>query len=212
MKKRFLLGTLLAFTSYLHAEQASPVDSPSKMFIGAYGGYEVVSGTYNHDGRSVTGRLTLGVDAWNLDRWGFGFEGGFQSGNTMRLSTSDQIILDSGGLPIQATLKPFVDFLASVKCRILSSHPLFVFVKGGFAFRQLQLENRSSSSDHINRINGEIQGGFSYQLTPHGRISISYQGIISNSRSGIKLSENNDILLRHIPTQQGALIGIEYSL
>lgn len=218
MKKRFLLILCLVFETSLHATQKEPLmapsspGSPSKMFVGAYGGYGVLSGAYKNDGASVFGRLAFGVDAWTWKRLGLGFEMGVQSGNTIRLQASDPIIASAGGLPIQATLKPFIDFLASLKCRLTDSDPFFLFVKGGFAFRQLQLMERTSSRDFINRVSGEIQGGFSYQLTPHGRISVSYQAIISNSSSKIALSPSNNILLNHIPTQQGALFGIEYSL
>jgi hypothetical protein len=215
MKRKFLLALSLVFAASLYAKQEDPPppaccsDFPSKMFVGAYG---VLSGAYENDGMSAFGRLTFGVDAWNWNRYGFGFEVSFQSGNTVRLEASDAIIAAAGGLPIQASLKPIIDFLVSAKCRLTDSYPLYLFAKGGFAFRQLQLEGRTSSSDQINRVNGEIQAGFSYQLTPHGRISVSYQAIISKENSGIKASPSNDILLNSIPMQQGALIGIEYSL
>jgi hypothetical protein len=218
MRKRFLLILCLLFETSLQAEQKKPLAaplclaSPSKMFVGAYGGYGVLSGAYKNDGVSAFGRLAFGVDAGIWKRCGFGFEVAFQSGNTIRLETSDTLIAAAGGLPIQASLKPFIDFLASGKCRLIDSYPLYIFLKGGFAFRQLQLEERTSSRDQLNRVNGEIQAGFNYQLTSHGRISVSYQAIISSGSSGIKLSSSNDILLNHIPTQQGALFGVEYSL
>lgn len=218
MRKKLFLTLCLVFGTSLQAiQKGSPTPPthpicPSKMFVGAYGGYGVLSGAYKSDGTSAFGRLAFGADAWSWKRFGIGFEMGVQSGNTLRLEASEPIIDSAGGLPIEANLKPFIDFLASLKYRLIDSHPLFFFVKGGFAFRQLQLMERTSSRDHINRVNGEIQGGFSYQLTPHGRICISYQAIISNANSEIELSPNNDILLNHIPTQQGALLGIEYSL
>ena len=60
----------------------------------------------------------------------------------MRLSASDAVIAAGGGLPIQATLKQMLDLLVTAKFQI-SNTPIYAIVKGGIAYRQLQLEDRN---------------------------------------------------------------------
>ena len=78
-------------------------------YVGAFGGYGAVDGGYQHDGNVAQGRLTLGVHAKDFNHVLLGAELGVQSGNTMRLNASDATIEIGGGLPVQSTLKPFVD-------------------------------------------------------------------------------------------------------
>jgi predicted porin len=85
-------------------------------------------------------------------------------------------------------------------------------LKGGVAYRQLELNDRTSSRDHLKKWNGELQAGLGYQLTQHGRLVAYYQRIFSESTAGIKLTTDDEITISQIPTQQGGFIGVEFSL
>ena len=139
-----------------------------------------------------------------------GAELGVQSGNTMRLNASQDIIDAAGELPIQSTLKPFVDALITVQYQFHPSRPLFAILKGGIAYRQLQLNDRSSSQDSLSKVNGEFQAGLGFGVTENIRITALYQGIYSTSNPGIALNSVSDVTISHIPTQQAGLLGVEY--
>lgn len=187
--------------------------SPSRVYMGAYGGYGVVDGAYENDGDVTFARLTLGLNAYEYRQFSFGAELGVQSGNTMRLETNSTITNALGGLQPQATLKPFVDFLITVKGQFINNIPLFGILKGGIAYRQLQLEMSNSSSDTVRKVNGELQIGLGYNLTEHAMLTAFYQGIYSGSDAGVSVDVSGDnTYINRIPTQQAGFLGIEYSL
>lgn len=167
---------------------------------------------YNSDGEVAQGRFAIGAEAPKWRRVIFGGEVGIQSGNTMRLQASQSIIDSAGGLPIQTTLKPFIDVLGTIKWSFTENSSLALILKGGAAYRQLQLEDRTSSRDSLKRISGELQAGLSYQLNQRARLIGYYQRIFSGSTAEIKLQANGDVTIDQIPTQQGGFFGIEYSL
>lgn len=181
------------------------------IYAGAFGGYGVVSGAYKQDGNVAQGRLTLGMHAVNYNLLMLGAELGLQSGNSMRLHASPSVLLGGGGLPIQSTLKPLVDALVTVNYQFSPNSPLFVLLKGGIAYRQLELEDRSSGQDSLNKVNGEFQGGLGYQLTEQVLISAFYQGIYSSSDARVALNSIGDTTISQIPTQQAGFLGFEYS-
>lgn len=195
-----------------HTNCCTPNDycCPSWLYVGAYGGYGVISGMIDSDGEVAQARFAIGAESPQWACMIFGGEAGIQSGNTMRLKASQAIIDDAGGLPIQTTLKPFVDALATFKWRFID--PFSLIIKGGIAYRQLQFEDRTSDRDSLKRINAEVQGGFSYQLNPRARLIAYYQRIFSRANAKVELESNSDVTIGEIPTQQGGFIGIEYSL
>ena len=130
----------------------------------------------------------------------------------MRLQASDALILAAGGLPIQSTLKPVVDLLLTFKTHLTANSPLFAVIKGGVAYRELVLNDRTSSEDGERQFDGELQAGLAYNLTDHATISAMYQGIYSGGNAGIALNNAGNVTLSRIPTQQAGFIGIEYSI
>lgn len=191
---------------------AKACDRPSIFSVGAYGGYGFVNGAYKQDGQVALARLNLGIKAVEEQNIIFGLEAGVQSGNNMRLNASDDFIAATGGLPIQSTLKPLVDFLITAKMQILNEIPLFVTLKGGVAFRQLVLNDRSSSQDAIKKFNGEVQAGLAYNFTNHLAIASFYQGIYSGNNAGLAINSVGDVTISRIPTQQAGFLGLEYSI
>ncbi len=217
MKRVFLVSliclsaALPVYAASFSANSVADWWSPSRLYMGAYGGYGSVDGAYHNDGQVTQGRLTLGLHAAEYNNILFGMEAGVQSGNTMRLSASSAVTTASGGLPIQSTLKPVLDLLVTFKARLTPSYPLFGIVKGGIAYRQLQLNDRASSADNLKKINGELQAGLGFSVTDHILLTAFYQGIYSGNNAGVSVSSDGDITISRIPTQQAGFMGIEYS-
>ena len=128
----------------------------------------------------------------------------------MRLNASQDIIEATGGLPIQTTLKPFVDALITLQYQFYASRPTFAILKGGIAYRQLQLDDRSSAQDNLNKVNGEFQAGLGFGVTQNVSITALYQGIYSASNPGVGINSTGDITVSQIPAQQAGLLGVEY--
>jgi opacity protein-like surface antigen len=180
-------------------------------YVGAFGGYGAIDGAEGQYGRFTQGRLTLGFHGIDFKNILLGAELGVQSGNSMRLSANADLIELTGGLPIQATLKPFFDALVTAKYRFQTRHPLSAIIKGGIAYRQLQLDNRSSSRDSLSKVNGEFQAGLGYNITEHVMLTAMYQGIYSGSKAHVRLNSLGDVTISRIPTQQAGFLGVEYS-
>lgn len=191
------------------------------LYVGALGGYGVIDGAIKQDGQMAQARLSLGVRAPHAyQNTLVGLELGIQSGNTMRLSASNELILLTGDLPIQATLNPVLDALLTLKYQVHPDHPLALIVKGGIAYRQLHLNDRTSTQDTLSKVNGEFQAGLGYQLTKHVQFTLMYQGIYSTNDTNAQYVslEENDLLnigytaIANIPTQQAGFLGIEYTV
>ena len=224
MYKRFVCITSLICLSLFAEKKASnsspaspppakgSTNSPSWLYAGAYGGYSVISGGYRSDGNVAQARFAIGGEAPIWMRTIFGIEAGVQSGNQMRLKADPSIIALTGGLPIQVTIKPFVDFLATAKWQMFRDRPFYHLIKGGIAYRQLQLNDRSSGQANLGKVNGEVQAGLAYQATRRARLVAYYQGIYSGSKAGVNVNAIDDITLSRIPTQQGGFLGVEFSL
>ncbi len=180
-------------------------------YVGAFGGYGTISGASSQDGQFVQGRLAMGA-AKTWDRYLVGAEVGVQSGNTMHLSVSNALVLASGGLQWLATLKPLADILVATKIQIAIQQPIYITLKAGAAYRQLQLDDRHSSNYYVSKVNPEVQAGLSMALTPHAMLTVLYQGIYSKCNVGASLNDAGNATISHIPTQQAGFIGVEYSL
>jgi hypothetical protein len=203
--------TLPAFAGIFSHNKLSD-GSPSRFTVGAYGGYGVVNGGYHQDGQVAQSRLAIGMRAAQYKKLTFGTELGVQSGNAMRLNASSALMTSVGCLPIDSTLKPFLDLLVTVKTRIDPSYPIFAVLKGGIAYRQLVLNGRSSSHDGLRRVNGELQAGLAFRLTDHASLAVFYQGIYSGTNAGLDLDSAGDVTIRRIPTQQAGFLGFEYAI
>jgi hypothetical protein len=208
-----LLFSLPTFAVSESKNSMAPSWLTSRLYMGASGGYGNISGAYENDGNFAQDRLSLGLQVWQYQSILFGAELAVQSGKTMRLDASSAIIAASGGLPIQATLNPFVDLLVSAKSQLTQRLPLYGIVKGGIAFRQMQLNDRSSSKDYLQKVNGELQLGLGYKLTDHAMLTAYYQGIYSDNSAGVSIDAAGDnTYISQIPTQQAGFLGVEYTV
>jgi len=116
-------------------------------------------------------------------------------------------------------LKPLVDLLATVRYQAGPDSPYAVILKGGIAYRQLQLNGISSTKDSLSKVNGEFQAGLGYQLTEHAQLTAMYQGIYSSSNAGVQFNSTDNLGLMNvgyisvaqIPTQNSGFLGIDYT-
>lgn len=195
-------------------EMAPVAAAPASwLYMGAYGGYGDINGAYHQDGQFTQGRLAIGVHTPNYYRvLSVGAETGVQWGNDMRLEADETLVDQAGGLPIQTTLKPLVDLLLTMRIQFGADSAWFAVFKGGVAYRQLQFIDRSSSDDHLRKVNGEFQAGLGYNLTDHATITAFYQGIYSGNNAGVTLDADQFVHLNRIPTQQAGFLGLEYNV
>jgi hypothetical protein len=188
-----------------------PATNVSQFYLGLYGGYGHINGSYKSDGNYAQGRVAFGAAFKQLSNNTVGFELGLQSGNSMRLN-GNQIFNGVPAVIPLANLKPIIDGLITIKGKFQQGQDMFYMVKGGIAYRQYHLEDRTSSHDTLNEIAPELQIGLGKTITPNLAATIFYQGIYSNSSTGIGRDAFGDTTIQHIPTQQAGFIGIEYTL
>lgn len=216
MQSRMIITNILGVFFSLSGIAGSMSDvmthkSAPFFYVGGYGGYGKVAGGYKSDGNVAQGRFTLGVYAHHYKQWMFGGEAGVQSGNTMRLSASTSVIDPNTDLPPQAILKPLLDLLFTVKGQIHSDKPFYYIFKGGVAYRQFQLEDRTSTyGDALSKIAGEFQAGLGVNMTDHVLLNAFYQGIYSQNNAGVYLDSAGNTPIAYIPTQQAGFLGVQY--
>lgn len=179
----------------------------SPVFVGLYGGYNKMKGAYHSDGQTAFYRFALGLNAGTVHDLSFAFEAGVQSGNTLRIKTREGVIQPTGGLMPQATLKPFIDLLATVRYSIVEKFS--ILMKLGAAYRELHFNDRTSTGDSLKKFNFELQAGFGYQITEAARFVVLYQQLFCSEHGKLTLNHTNGVMLHQIPSQLGGLLGIE---
>lgn len=218
--KEVFIVTGLALSSNSIAGTMGPIESKQ---AGAYLGAPlpwVVIGSLGYtryqnisdciaDGQTAIGRFAIGRELLNTRYSNFGLELGLQSGNTMRLDVSEAILDELGGMPIQTTMKPMLDILATVKIAPIDSL-LFAQIKGGGVYRYWQFDGRNSVKD-ISKINGEIQAGFGYSIGRLTAISLLYQGIYGSDPNFTLSATCPSGRVSALPTQQGVLLSFSFN-
>jgi hypothetical protein len=163
----------------------------------------------NDDGQTAIGRLSLGHMLLTKPSWQAGIEAGIQSGNTMRLNLPKESIDTLGGVPLEVKIKPLLDVLVSFKTEPLTSFPIVAWLKGGAAYRQLQLDHESVND--LNEFSPEIQMGFGYRINELATFNIGYQ-IIWSKQTMLNVNPQAETgVLHYIPTQQSLLIGFSFN-
>lgn len=174
-------------------------------------GYTYFENGYQNDGQTVLGRLAIDKELYHSIQIAIGAELGVQNGNTMRLTTSNGAIDTLGGLPIQTTIKPILDLLVTVKTEPFIKLPAFGLVKGGVAYRQWQLNDRTSVNN-IQNIAGEVQAGLGMTLNQQASLSLLYQGIYGGNPNFQTNAIKSTGHLNNIPIQQGILFSLSYNV
>ena len=158
-------------------------------------------------GQTMLGRLAFGKEFFSRGPLGFGLELGGQNGNSMQLSASPAQLETLGSLPIQSTVKPIFDVLATVRTAPLGASSLFGQLKGGVAYRRWQFEDRDSINN-LSQLAGEIQAGLGFPLSERTNLSLLYQGIFGGNPKFSVNTVNETGHVDSIPIQQGLLLSL----
>lgn len=207
MKPRITLIVtfLLGMSSILHAHDES---SLSRWGVGGALGMSYTSNTLNKSNQTALGRLSLGATLLSLSTWQTGIEIGVQSGTTFRLSLPKESIDSLGGVPIEVTMKPFLDVLAGLNLKPSSNVPMNLWLKGGAAFRMMQVD-REEVND-LSQISPELQVGLGYEISRQATINLGYQ-VIWGQKPKLEVNlQNETAILQHIPMQQAVMLGFSY--
>ncbi len=205
MKKTIMLA-VFALTSMTKLAFAHSETNPWTM--DASFGMANYANVSNHDGETAIGRLGLGYVLSHLPFGQVSAEIGIQSGNTMRLSLPKEAIDALGGVPIEAEMKPMLDMLFNLKTAPFENLPIIAWMKGGVAYRHLQLD-RTSVPD-LRGFSPEIQAGLGYEINEKMSINIGYQ-YISGKKPELTVNSLNDTgVLRNMPSEQALMLGLTW--
>ncbi|WP_040536467.1 hypothetical protein [Legionella drancourtii] len=160
------------------------------------------------DGQTALERFAIARDFSVFKTVYLGAEVGIQNGNTMRLHINQAQLNELGGLPVQTTVKPMLDLLATASYQPIST-PVFGLVKAGIAYRRLQINDRVTFND-LSKVAFEIQAGLGVHLSNRASLSLNYQGIFNgNTRYVINTTEFTGHI-SNIPNQNGILLSLSY--
>ncbi|MBA2711418.1 MAG: hypothetical protein H0U57_12610 [Tatlockia sp.] len=183
--------------------------SPSWSLIASlgYGNYKYM---FQQDGSTALGRLGFAVKVADIRFFVLGLEAGVQSGNRMRIDVPKETLDEIGGLPLETTVKPFLDLLITAQSIPLPTLPLSIIAKGGFTYRQMQLFRESVNN--LNQLNTEIQFGFGYQISRHANLSLLYQHVYGGNPDFRFNTNTQKGHIAKIPREQAILLGFSISL
>ena len=168
------------------------------------------------DGQTALGRFAIARDlgtlhfgAFKTVRWGA--EIGVQNGNTARLNIP-QIQIDAlGGLLPQVTIKPMLDLLATAAWQPVERMPVFGIIKPGIAYRRLQVNDRVTFND-LSQVSFELQAGLGAHIADRALLSLNYQGVFSGSTRYTLNTSTFTGNISNIPTQNGLLLSLAYTI
>lgn len=217
LKRIFIItGSVLSLNSIAGTMGPEPIQADTYIgallpwaIIGSLG-YVNYQNTSDCDGQTALGRFAIAKDLLDTRYLNFGFELGVQSGNTMRLDVSEATLDELGGLPIQSTMKPMLDLLATVKI-YSTKNPLFAQIKGGAAYRQWQFDNRNSINN-LSKIAGEIQAGLGYSIGHLASLSLLYQGVYGGNPNFTVSEACPSGYVSTLPRQQGVLLSFSLNV
>lgn len=161
---------------------------------------------YANDGQSILGRLSLNAQYDVTESLNVGLEIGVQNGNTMRLDIPKPELDMLGGEPVTVVIKPLLDVLGALKVTPFDNPGLFGFIKGGIAFRQLQV-NRNEVNN-LTKISPELQVGIGYGVKDNSSLFLGFQHVFgSNPNYQVNpLTETGYI--EGLPSQDSILMGL----
>ena len=163
------------------------------------------------DGQTPLGRFAIARDFGAYKTVRFGAELGVQNGNTVRLGYSEEQLDLLGGMPVQATMKPMLDLLATAAWQPMESVPAFGLVKAGIAYRRLQINDRTSVND-VSEVAFEIQAGLGMHISDRANLSLNYQGVFNGSTSYAVHPIPGTGHISNIPNQNGLLLSLSYTV
>jgi hypothetical protein len=155
------------------------------------------------------GRFSIGHGLYSNFAVQLGLEVGIQSGSSLLLQVDREAVAALGGLPIYAELKPLLDVLLNAKTLPVSSMPLFAWVKGGIAYRQLCAER--SDLNQVKAMTPELQLGLGYQVNALIAATLGYQYLWGRPPELSVTGLSDAGRLRYLPAQQVVLLGFAYA-
>jgi hypothetical protein len=207
MKKIILLLTFFFFGSFCTAHACSDCgDIPLRWGFTGSLGIAHYDSVYNNDGQSALGRLSFNAQYSFSDFAALGLEIGVQNGNTMRLDIPKPTLDLLGGEPVSLIVKPMVDLLVSAQITPFEDVGFFGFIKGGVAFRQLQVD-RNELND-LSKINPELQAGLGYKINDNLALHIEYQQVFGGAPNYQVDPLTETASISNIPTQKAVMLGL----
>ncbi|MDF1646311.1 MAG: hypothetical protein P1U61_04920 [Legionellaceae bacterium] len=167
---------------------------------------------YGADGSGQTpiGRFAIGKALCDVGQSSFGAELGVQNGNTMRLFIDQDALDVLGGLPIEATVTPMLDLLATLRVSLASNTPVFIDLKGGIVYRRMYIDRETISNKF--QIGGEFQGGIGMPIADSSTLSLLYQGVYGGSLGYSANFATQTASIKNIPIQNGILLSLNITL
>ena len=144
---------------------------------------------------SALGRFGMSISNQVNNQFNFGLEVNIQNGQRMRLNN------DLVETPVDMTLLPQIDLLASMTMHFLDSS-CFLLLKGGGTYIKATFDRRAIADKSA--FKPEMQFGGGVSLNNKANLVIFYQRIFASNSDNI-----NDIQL---PTQNAAFLGFNYSI
>ena len=161
-------------------------------------------------GQTPVGRLAMGKALCDFGPSSFGLELGVQNGNEMHLLIPQARLTPLGGMPLEATITPLLDLLATLRISVAPTSTVFIDLKGGAAYRRMYVDR--ARVNQKSQFAGEFQGGVGMPITDSSTISILYQGVYGGS---LDFTVNTTALTGHIsniPVQNGVLVSLNITL
>lgn len=199
---------LLALMSVTNLTYALNDNTDASWMVQSSLGMAYYSNATNLEGRTAIGRLSLGRSLFHMPYGQLGIEVGVQSGNTMHLDFSKESIDVLGGVPIEAQMKPMLDILLGFNTKSLGNSPFSAWLKGGMAYRTLQVDRESVNG--VSDYSPEIQVGVGYTINERASINLGYQ-IIWGKQPLLRIDKGSETgVLSSMPTQSAVMIGFSY--
>ena len=162
----------------------------------------------NQDKRAV-GRLGLGKTIYTDTYIKLSLEAGIQSGASQRLTFSKDDIDALGGVPIETQIQPMLDVLFGIKTETFNEVPIFSFIKGGVAYRQMQTDR--DDVNNLSLYSPEIQAGFGYRVNEKASITLNYQYVWGEKPTLVVNPISETGILNNIPSQQAVMLGFSFN-
>ena len=135
-----------------------------------------------------------------------------QNGNTFRLGLPIETVRDElGGFPMNATIKPMLDLLATASYQPMDSSPVFGLIKLGVAYRRLTINNLYNYND-VSEAAFEVQAGLGMPISDRATLSLNYQGIFSGGADYTYNTVTGFGHISNVPNQNGLLLSLAYSV
>ena len=206
MKKIIIVLSLFCSGFFSSAQACLTCEMPLHFGISADMGFTQYSNVYHQDGQSVLGRLSLQTQYAPGDFFALGIEAGLQNGNTMRLNLPKSTLDLLGGEPVSIMVKPTIDLLGTLQVTPFDDFGLFGVLKGGVAFRQLQVD-RNEVND-LSKTSPEFQAGLGYKINDNLAFHINYQQIFGGNPNYQVNPINETAAISNIPGQKTILLGL----